>query len=521
MLDLLRKLRKSRRRIFSTFITTYSINLSFYENVVLRHLEAAGSRLNVVLADAGELAKAFANESTSPRRAGTDYVLIPTRASGAFHPKIIALFSEEGLSVALGSHNLTEAGLTRNGEISATFGFERQMAPVNVSVPVADYLMECAGELAPGDLRVSQRLATRLRQYARRGSEGDADVAFVSASASGALLLDKAFTGRELANAKRILAMGPYFDDNLAFVRELKRRAPKAELVLAIQPSHTVLKFPARMPAGVRLRDSEVLPFDSPKPFLHAKAIVVETGGQTVVALGSANPSAPAWLADGDRNFEALAVFRGSPAKKIVLALALDQMWKAPEISKQQLKQIELRSRKEAEEESPTPDILIVTGLWQDGFVTAQIGTGFRRIKAVSAQIGGASEAIALEGISVTKGVLRFAASGAGTFTLQTAERTGPVIIVAASVRDLSQTLVSSETARLIDELGRLAGGAAPSEELLNLCDKILLSPGDKSEEPSASLSSNRTARTQDRPSDSEAYTPRGIGIQDKASSTG
>src|SRR5690348_10104422 len=92
LLDLLRKLRKSRRRIFSSFITTYSVNLSFYENVVLRHLEAAGSRLNVVLADADELAKAFANDSTSPRRAGTDYLLIPMRASAAFHPKIIALF---------------------------------------------------------------------------------------------------------------------------------------------------------------------------------------------------------------------------------------------------------------------------------------------------------------------------------------------------------------------------------------------------------------------------------------------
>jgi hypothetical protein len=157
-------------------------------------------------------------------------------------------------------------------------------------------------------------------------------------------------------------------------------------------------------------------------------------------------------------------------------------------------------------------------GLWQDGFVTAQIGTAFRKIKKVKARGGGASGTAAVEGISITKGMLRFAASEAGAFTVQADERTEPIIIVAASVRDLSQTLVSSQTARLIDELGRLAGGAAPSEELLNLCDKILLSAGGKGEEPSASRSGSRAVRAQDQPSDSEAYTPRGIGIQDKSS---
>ena len=45
----------------------------FYEDVVLRHLEAAGSRLNVVLVDGAELAKAFCRDTRPNEPVGTTY----------------------------------------------------------------------------------------------------------------------------------------------------------------------------------------------------------------------------------------------------------------------------------------------------------------------------------------------------------------------------------------------------------------------------------------------------------------
>src|ERR1043166_4369467 len=129
LLERLYKMRRERRRFFASFMTTYSINLPFYEDVVLRYLQAAGCRLNVLLVDATELTKSLLVESTQPQRAGLDYLLLPVRSGGAFHPKIIALFSEDGMAIAVGSHNVTEAGYGRNAEISLTFGFDRQLAP--------------------------------------------------------------------------------------------------------------------------------------------------------------------------------------------------------------------------------------------------------------------------------------------------------------------------------------------------------------------------------------------------------
>src|ERR1051326_841358 len=92
LLGQLRALRRSGLRVSASIITTYSLHLPFYEDVVLRELEAAGSRFNVVLVDAAVLAQTLTAESARPRRAGCDYLLVPVRCGGAFHPKILAMY---------------------------------------------------------------------------------------------------------------------------------------------------------------------------------------------------------------------------------------------------------------------------------------------------------------------------------------------------------------------------------------------------------------------------------------------
>ena len=88
LLDELRGLAKKGASIEASLITTFSLNGLFYEEVVLRALERAGSRLNILLVDTHQLAIAFQDPVTRPRRAGADYLLIPVKAGGAFHPKI-------------------------------------------------------------------------------------------------------------------------------------------------------------------------------------------------------------------------------------------------------------------------------------------------------------------------------------------------------------------------------------------------------------------------------------------------
>lgn len=512
LLERLYKLRRERRRFLASFITTYSINLPFYESVVLRHLEAAGSRLNVVLVDAHELAKSFVDESTRPQRAGLDYVLLPVRTGGAFHPKVTALFSDDGMAVAVGSHNLTEAGYGRNAEISVTFGFDGQLAPLNIARPIADYLLQCAGELAPGDATLSRRLAERLVSYSMRGNDPDENVAFVGARPGGSLLLDDAFKRPELVSARRVLVLGPYFDDDLGFLAELHKRAPQAEFRVAIQPNHAVMKRPGHLPTRMRFCNADAIALRRPPPFIHAKAIVVEGGGQTIAAIGSANPSRPAWFENGKYgNFEAMVIIRSDDAKRVVRALALDQLWNSPAISKAQLQEIERRSQLSSNDEG-TASIVTVPGLWRDGWVEAQLQGNVQKINAITKWTVSGSSVLNLE-TRISGGKIGFAAPEPGMFSVELAGRKGQTVVVASSAGELSRVLIAGSTARLIDELGRLSDGTAPGEELLNLCEKVLLEP----EEANRTATHRPSQRSSDKNKEVEGenYGPRGISIND------
>ncbi len=122
LLKSLKDLAKSGARLDASIVTTYAFNGLFYEEVLLRAFERAGSRLNVVLVDAAQLGESLADPLRRPVRAGADYLLAPVPHVGAFHPKIIALLSEKQPVLALGSHNATDAGFTHNEELTAFWG---------------------------------------------------------------------------------------------------------------------------------------------------------------------------------------------------------------------------------------------------------------------------------------------------------------------------------------------------------------------------------------------------------------
>jgi PLD-like domain len=384
LLKQLRELRRSRRRFSASIITTYTVNFPFYENVVLRYLLGAGSRLNILLADAGEISKAFLTESSRPRGAGLDYLLLPISTGGAFHPKILSLFSDVGMAIAVGSHNLTEAGFGRNVELSSTFGFGESSAPLNIAQPVVDYLLQCADQLAKGDASLSIRLADRLRSLSLREKNIDEELAFAASEPEGAALLDRAFLPSELEKADRILVLGPYFDNDLRFLTTLRERASRAEIVVAIQPEYAVMKRVDSWPAKTRLCDANALKLPKAETFMHAKAIVIEAGKKLVLALGSANPSAPAWLGKGSRrNFEAMVILRGRKAIAAFRDLGLDELWKAPTITKKQLEQIAARSRV-IDDDTEAVGIATVAGLWKNGWVEPQLASGSKQIRSIS-----------------------------------------------------------------------------------------------------------------------------------------
>jgi hypothetical protein len=122
LLDALRGLGKGGAAIEASVLTTFTFDAAFYEEVLLRAFERAGSRLNIVLVDARQLAASMDDPLRQPTRAGKDYLLAPVSRTTAFHPKILTLLSEKSSILSIGSHNATDPGFSHNEEVTTFWG---------------------------------------------------------------------------------------------------------------------------------------------------------------------------------------------------------------------------------------------------------------------------------------------------------------------------------------------------------------------------------------------------------------
>jgi hypothetical protein len=109
-----------RGKFEHALLTTYSFNLRFFEEWVLRSLWAAEVRNVVVFVDRAQLGTALLDRA--PTLAGRAYhVVSGACARHAFHPKLLLVSGREGARLCISSANLTADGQLRNAESAIAF----------------------------------------------------------------------------------------------------------------------------------------------------------------------------------------------------------------------------------------------------------------------------------------------------------------------------------------------------------------------------------------------------------------
>ena len=346
----------------ASLITTFNATLPFYEEVVLRKLVGAGCRHNVVLMDRSQCAISWASEATRPRLAGHAYTLLPIGAPGAFHPKLCILVGPKKASILIGSHNLSLSG----------FGYNRE---------VTNWIEVGGAKDAEGTALLAEawRMASQWIEM-ERGKSGNAlleaalglsnfvsplitnagasKFAYALAQVPGGTPLIDQLAERISPKITRIGVIGAFFDKEMAFIDEIAKRWPSAELVVGIDPDSVQLS--AMPTAGVaRYVDaSQLWPKDH--GYLHAKALcfVADDENDSAFVSGSANPSRPAWMGvPSSCNVEAVVLRIGPGAKASAEATGLDGIFKLADLDAAIFDSIALRSAREiaSSEVSPVP----------------------------------------------------------------------------------------------------------------------------------------------------------------------
>ncbi|WP_354675279.1 hypothetical protein [Cupriavidus alkaliphilus] len=295
----------------ASLVTTFNATLPFYEEVVLRRLQAAESRHNVVLMDAVQCARSWATPSLRPRLAGSAYALIPMAAPGAFHPKICLLASKKRCVLFIGSHNLTLSGYGFNREVTTYIDVDPDSAPAHklllshVWSLLQEWLRTQEEVLAPSILEAAHRIGELLPK-ADGAQSNHFDIRLLGQSSSGPSLLEQLDWAIPAA-PRRVVVAGAFFDTQHAFLKALEARWPDASIKVIIDPN--TVKLGGR-PKGLRSQfvDARKLWETNTDRYLHAKALLLDFGDSHMLVAGSANPSRPAWLGGTRANFEAMLV---------------------------------------------------------------------------------------------------------------------------------------------------------------------------------------------------------------------
>ena len=327
----------------ASIITTFNAYLPFYEDVLLRKLISKGVRHNIVMMDASQCTSSISTHP--PRLAGRQYSLIPIRAKKAFHPKIILLLGKNNGALFVGSHNLTLSGFGYNRELTNLVAYKKNETTEFLALfqEVWDQILGWVSSQSPMLPDHLVKVIKKTEGFAPwiRDEASALENYRIMGSNPAALSLWNQLKAFTIGDVRRVIVSGAFFDSELGFIKQIYDDLHPEELFVGIDPA--TVQFPnVKKPDIIKFRDCASLGPENKgaesKGYLHAKTMLIETAiGETILAVGSANPSAPAWLGEGiSENIEMMLVKKGVAAEQAARDLGIMDIPDMPELGTHQ-----------------------------------------------------------------------------------------------------------------------------------------------------------------------------------------
>jgi hypothetical protein len=334
-ISIIDEIRKGRYE--ASVVATYNAYFPFYEQVVLPQLRNCGSRQNMLLMDARMCGALLIEESTRPRFAGREYCLLPIRAGGAFHPKLVLLIGKDKGLLLVGSHNLTLAGFSHNRELTNRSELNEPDDETSRR-PFQDawaFLTAWTAQL-PQPLPKFLADLESLAPWLTGPMAPDIESRFLGVLPGSGPLWERV-KPRIPRKIERIIVTGPFFDGDLAFLKMLQQEYTPREFIVGIDPKTvTITEHASAMLPKARFVTADCL--RDGKGYLHAKAMLFEAhDGSKTLIVGSANPSRSAWLSSVSKDGNAeTVIIEQRPAKSTgAKRLGFEALIKQPLVSEE------------------------------------------------------------------------------------------------------------------------------------------------------------------------------------------
>ena len=292
----------------SSIMTTYSVDPAFYDSSIVYRLRTNGCVNNILLADTVMLKRALSATPEAFRHAGRYYVVAPVRVEGCFHPKVHLRLGVDKARLIIGSANATAAGWGKNQEIVTTINWSQRSNKPNLTVTAPlikkayDYLCSWLTEI-PGDtLRFKLDLHQRHSRWLNDMQGNDEPIELPDGSAIDLLcergdgapgMFKRLLSLTEGETILRLVIVSPYWDSDLATLRDLRNSLNLCPTVIALNPKTNEFPMDALDAFDADNEIDFVAIHDGGKArrFLHAKIFLIETNAADHLLFGSANCS--------------------------------------------------------------------------------------------------------------------------------------------------------------------------------------------------------------------------------------
>ena len=481
----------------ASLITTFNAYLPFYEDVVLRHLMGSGIRHNVLMMDASQATLAV--DRHPPRSAGRFYTLAPIQVAGAFHPKVVFLVGKKKGTLLVGSHNLTLSGFGYNREMTNVILCKGEDDAEGIALLSSAWQFildwaESQSDVLPGHIIDMVKKVQDFAPWLQK-SVGTLPVncRVLSAGSKTPALWQQLteFIGSE--PIQRVTINGAFFDSNLSFVDRVRDELSPKELLVGIDPE--TVQFPVHKKlTGVSFHNCSKLGTtekDNKPGYLHAKSLLIQyEDGEAVLAVGSANPSYPAWLAPGiTQNVEIMLARKGVDAKEAAEELGLLAIDSMDEIKENDWLKISENWQRDDQSGQPADASQVVIALASDSNIKFKVSgnnlpgaveceiivTGSDQVVKRQAKLIGSEYVLSTEGLSAQPSIFRFCIL----------DRQFTVLVQhVKQIEGLSRT---SSQRRFNDALSSLATGMPNLEhfvdcikEIIKISDTVAITRGTK-----------------------------------------
>lgn len=316
----------------TTIFTTFGVDFDAYESIVLSRLRGSGSHNNILVADQGMLTHALSGSSAAPQCAGRLYSVSGATAQGVFHTKIILQIGRQKGRLIIGSANATASGLAGNLELTGIIECDQEpSSSQNIIATSWEYVSRL---LDRNQWTLSRQLSwmkTRtpwlLRAEPINGRvdlPDNTQAAFLATDGNDGIMerFTALLTGEVV---ERLTVISPYWDNDLAALKELCGRLHPKETLLLIDRDRALFPNIDRSD----LKNTRILDIGSfgKGRFVHAKLFVASTEDAEHILFGSANCTIAALGREdfGGRNEEA-CLYRRVPRGDISNKLELEKI---------------------------------------------------------------------------------------------------------------------------------------------------------------------------------------------------